>query len=96
MLHLPLRPFYPCKLQTGAAGLFQKHLVARDFQLIHCRCECRFNLDSILVAEFVSAAYVSDKDGAIWLKFPDRCIGTAGHPPFADDAGVSATSYHAQ
>src|ERR1051326_8709824 len=93
---LPLRLFYPCKLQARAAGLFQYQLVARNSELINCRCELRFNFDSVLVTEFVSAHHVANEDGAVWFEFPHRCIGTSRHPPFADDAGISAATCDAQ
>src|SRR5262249_11669672 len=67
-----------------------------NFQLINCRCERRLNLNSILVTEFVPAAHVPDKNSAICLKFPNRCIRTSGHTPFSNDAGISASGYDAQ
>ena len=69
-----LRFSYSRKLELGAAGLLQGHSVAGDFHLVNGSCEWRFDFDSVLVTEFISATYVPDKDRAICRKFPKDCI----------------------
>jgi hypothetical protein len=51
---------YPRKLELGTAGLLQRHPVAGNFHLVNCRCEWRFDFDSVLVTEFVPATHAPD------------------------------------
>jgi hypothetical protein len=87
---------HPRKLKLGTAGFLQRHSVAGNFHLIYGSCEWRLNFDSVLVAEFVPATHVPDKDNAIWRKFPKDCVGSSHHPPLADNGGMSAASHREQ
>ena len=69
-----VRFLYSCKLKLGTAELLQCHLVSGNFQLINCRREWRFDFDSVLIAEFVSAAHIPDQDAAVGRKLPQDCI----------------------
>jgi hypothetical protein len=60
-----VRFLYPRKLKLVAAEFLQCHLIAGDFDLVNSSRKRCFNLDSVLVAEFVPAAHVTDKDSAI-------------------------------
>jgi len=58
------------ELQLGTAELLQRHPVSGNSHLVNCRCEWRFDFDSLLITEFVPAAHIPDQDGAVCRKFP--------------------------
>ena len=88
-----LRFFYPGELEFGSAGLLKCHVIAGDIQLINRCGEWRFNFDPVLVAEFISAANISNEHRTVIQKFPNRLIFSSRHSPFANDAGMSAGRY---
>jgi len=69
-----LRLADPRKLEFRTAGLLQDHPIARNFQLINCRSERRFNFDAVLITELISAANITNQHRAIFRKFPNRSI----------------------
>src|SRR4026209_1482376 len=87
---------YPCELELGTAQVLQHELVARKFHQVNCRRERCLDFDSVLTTELISAADVSDEDGAVTRKFPNRLglIFSSRHPPFADDAGLPAAEHN--
>jgi hypothetical protein len=87
-----LRLLHSCKLELGTTGLAQRHVITEDFQLINRRSERRLDLDSVLIAEPVSAASISDEDGAVLREFPNRFTGAPRHAPFSYDFGIPAAS----
>lgn len=89
-------PLEPRKLQLGAARLLKHELVGGKFHQIYCRSERGFDFDSVLVAELISAADLSDEDASITKKFPNCLVFSTRHSPFANDAGVAATGQQKQ
>ena len=91
---LVLRFSYPRELQLGTAQFLEHELVARKFHQVNCCSERRLDFDSILITELISAANFSDEDGAVTRKLPNCLIFSSGHPPFADDARLSAAAHN--
>src|SRR5438876_4299834 len=83
---------YPCELELGTAQLLEHELVARKFHQVNRRRERRLDFDSALITELISAADFSDEHGAVTREFPNCLIFSSRHPPFADDAGIPASS----
>jgi hypothetical protein len=71
-------------------------MITGDFQLINRRSEGCFDFDSVLVAEPVSAASISDEDGAVVREFPNCFAGTARHAPFSNDFWIATASDEAE
>jgi len=88
-----LRFSYSCELELGTTRLLEHKLVARKCHQVNRRREWRLDFDSVLIAELVSAANFSDEHGAVAQKFPNCLIFSSRHPPFADDAGISAADH---
>ena len=86
----------PRELELRATRFFQQELVSGNPRHVNCRGKRCLNLDSIVVAEPIDAFHIANKNSAIGLELPNRLIGGSRHPPFADDAGISAPGYDTQ
>ena len=81
---------HPCELELGTAHFLEHELIVRKRDQVNCRRERRLDFDSTLIAELIFAVDFSDEDGTVIRKFPHCLIFNSRHPPFANDAGITA------
>jgi hypothetical protein len=86
--------FYPGKLELGTVGVFQSHPVPGESHLINRGSERRLDLNSVLVAEGISASDVPHQERPILREFPNHCAGISRGVPFTDDVPRWTSAAH--